>query len=192
MIELTECKKPVFEISLPTIGKIKCKTCSRRDFIHLRQERDLYSILSSVTDDAIPEKILKTALRLWAKRYLRAISKYIEDNKDFLTVPTDGSEEKEKCRLSVVTMDEKLVSDYTKLDFIKIGEINIIDYMLILSDAYKEMIFKNKPKAVEYLNGCWCYMHDKMSTDDIFTGGKTVIKGGGRNGTVSEKRKESR
>lgn len=167
MIELTETAKPVFTVALPTIGEIHCKVCSYSDYMRLKFGQDPKDILISVGIEIedIHDVLLNTVGKIWAREYLSQLHRYKHENMDVLEIPHDGSTPEKKCHMYMATMEKKLVSDYTRLDFVQIGEINIIDYWLVLSDAYKQLIFQNKLDAVDYLNGCYCYMHDLLSPD---------------------------
>ena len=176
-MEITAIRKPIFEIDVPTIGKISCRTCSVADHRKLCVMRDLRSILERVTLEDIPQT-LKTIDIIWTKLYLNEIEQYTRNNMDVLMIPASGDsedEEKEKCLLKIHTVVDKLVADYTHLSFIEIQDIDIIDYRLIAADAYKHMIMTNKPDAVAYLNGCYCNMHEICSMNKIKPGGNTEI-----------------
>ena len=109
---------------------------------------------------------LKAIEIIWARKYLAAIDSFVKDNADYLSVPTDGKDNStEECRLKILTMPEKLAADYTGLNFMELLDLDIIDFDLIVADAYKHMIMANKPDAVKYLNGCYAYMHDLFTAD---------------------------
>ena len=95
---------------------------------------------------------------------------FVEKNKDALAIPSDGgksAKDNKECFLSVHTFIDKLVADYAHLSFIQINEIDIIDYKLLAADAYKHMVLTNKPDAVDFLNGCYCNMHDVFSVEKL-------------------------
>lgn len=164
-MEITAIKKPVFEIDVPTIGKISCRTCSLREHKQVKALRSLRSVLENVTDGDVPQT-LKAIEIIWARKYLAAIDGFVKDNADYLSVPTDGKDDStEECRLKILTMPEKLAADYTGLNFMELLDLDIIDFDLIVADAYKHMIMANKPDAVKYLNGCYAYMHDLFTAD---------------------------
>lgn len=164
-MEITAIKKPVFEIDVPTIGKISCRTCSLREHKQVKALRSLRSVLENVTEGDVPQT-LKAIEIIWARKYLAAIDGFVKDNADYLSVPTDGKDDStEECRLKILTMPEKLAADYTGLNFMELLDLDIIDFDLIVADAYKHMIMANKPDAVKYLNGCYAYMHDLFTAD---------------------------
>lgn len=164
-MEITAIKKPVFEIDVPTIGKISCRTCSLREHKQVKALRSLRSVLENVTEGDVPQT-LKAIEIIWARKYLAAIDGFVKDNADYLSVPTDGKDDStEECRLKILTMPEKLAADYTGLNFAELLDLDIIDFDLIVADAYKHMIMANKPDAVKYLNGCYAYMHDLFTAD---------------------------
>jgi hypothetical protein len=164
-MEITAIKKPVFEIDVPTIGKISCRTCSLREHKQVKALRSLRSVLENVTEGDVPQT-LKAIEIIWARKYLAAIDDFVKDNADYLSVPTDGKDDStEECRLKILTMPEKLAADYTGLNFAELLDLDIIDFDLIVADAYKHMIMANKPDAVKYLNGCYAYMHDLFTAD---------------------------
>lgn len=175
-MELLAIRKPIFTIDVPTIGRISCRTCTVADHRKICVMRDLRSILERVTVEDIP-KTLKTIDIMWAKLYLNEIEQYTRDNMDVLAVPSCGEAEDdaEKSLLKIHTVVDKLVADYAHLSFIEIQDIDIIDYRLIAADAYKHMVMTNKPDAVEYLNECYCNMHEICSMNKIKPGGNTEI-----------------
>lgn len=174
-MEITAIRKPVFEIDVPTIGKISCRTCTLREFKQLQALRGLRNVLESVAVVDIPET-LKAIEIIWAKKYLEAIGNFIEKNKDLLMLPSNGKEsEQEECRLKILTIPEKLAADYTGLNFNEILDLDIIDFKLISADAYKYLIMQNKPDAVKYLNGCYAQMHDLFTADQKFASDTITI-----------------
>lgn len=174
-MEITAIKKPVFNIDVPTIGKISCRTCSLREHKQVKALRSLRSVLESVTEGDVPQT-LKAIEIIWARKYLAAIDGFVKDNADYLSVPTDGKEDStEECRLKILTMPEKLAADYTGLNFAELLDLDIIDFDLIVADAYKHMIMANKPDAVKYLNGCYAYMHDLFTADQSSTADTITI-----------------
>lgn len=174
-MEITAIRKPVFNIDVPTIGKISCRTCSLREHKQLKALRSLRSVLENVTEGEVPQT-LKAIEIIWARKYLDAIDSFVKDNADLLSVPTDGKGDgSEECRLKIITMSEKLASDYTGLNFAELLDLDIIDYDLIVADAYKHMIMANKPDAVKYLNGCYAYMHDMFTADKSSTADTITI-----------------
>lgn len=174
-MEITAIKKPVFEIDVPTIGKISCRTCSLREHKQVKALRSLRSVLENVTEGDVPQT-LKAIEIIWARKYLAAIDSFIRSNADYLSIPTDGKEDStEECRLKILTIQEKLASDYTGLSFIELSDLDIIDFNLIVADAYKHMIMANKPDAVKYLNGCYAYMHDMFTADKSSTADTITI-----------------
>ena len=174
-MELTAIKKPVFSIDVPTIGKIACRTCSLREYKQLQTFNGLRNILEKTAVGNIPQT-LKAIEIIWAKKYKEAIDSFTDANKDFFSIPTDGKEDKkDECRLKILTMPEKIVSDYTGLNFSEILELDIIDFRLITADAYKYLIMQNKPDAVKYLNGCYAYMHDLFTADQDFSDTEITI-----------------
>ena len=57
-------------------------------------------------------------------------------------------------RYSIVTVGEKLVADYTGLNFLEIEELPIDTYFLLLRDAF--IYDRQKTEAGrEYLENCW-------------------------------------
>ena len=173
-MELLAIRKPIFTIDVPTIGRISCRTCTLREYKQLQAFQGLRDILGSVAVGDIPQT-LKAAEILWAKKYLEAIEDFAEKNKDILKIPTDGKEDDEKCRLKIVTLQEKLASDYSGLNFRELLDLDIIDYKLITADAYKHMIMCNKTDAVKYLNGCYAYMHDLFTADQSYAADTITI-----------------
>lgn len=177
MIELTAYEKPVFTIDIPTVGAVMCRTCSYRDYEALRlcSEQHLGDIIRRICIDDTPEMLISVQ-KIFAKKYLDALHEYKTNNKNVLEIPYDGTPPKpeEICRLDPVTQYDKLVSDYTGLNFLRIGGLNIIDYWLMLADAYKLMVLRNKLEPVKYLNGCYCYMNDLFSPDTPISSGDEI------------------
>lgn len=169
-MDVTAIRKPVFIIEVPTIGKIPCRTCTVADHRRLRTKRDLRNVLERVAVGDIPQT-LRTIEIIWAEMYLNEIEKYCRRNMDALEIPTGGSTgkpgENQKCMLNIFTSTDKLVADYAHLSFIEIQDIDIIDYRLLAADAYKYLIMTNKTDGIDFLNGCYCNMHNIFSMDKL-------------------------
>ena len=174
-MDITAIRKPVFNIDIPTIGKIPCRTCTVADHRRLLVMRDLRNVLERVSFGDIPQT-LKTVEIIWAKMYLKEIESYCRKNPDALMIPTQGGAgDGEKCLLDIFTSADKLVADYAHLSFIEILEIDIIDYRLLAADAYKHMILTNKVDGIKYLNGCYCNMHNISSAEKLTRKNNTEV-----------------
>lgn len=70
-----------------------------------------------------------------------------------LTIPYYPSEDDRGHNFDIVSLELKLIRDYTGLDFFAIQELNIFDYWLFLRDAfiYGKM---QSPGGDEYLQNC--------------------------------------
>lgn len=172
-MDITPIKKPIFKIDVPTLGVISCRTCTLSEYRMILSHRDLRNIFERVVIGDIPQTLSAIYL-IWSKNYLTALNEFFEENKDALEIPTDGQPPEKNCRLKIFTVIDKITADYTGLNFIELGELDIVDYKLLSADAYKHMIMQNKKDAADYLNGCWCYMHDKF-TLDTFSDEITII-----------------
>lgn len=172
-MDISMFAKPVFKIDVPLTGIISCRTCTvgayRRFECGTFSEKDIESVIIG----NMPPFLLSTKI-IFVKKYIEEIEKYCDDNCDVLKVPDDGKPPEKKCKLNVNTYYDHCVYEYSGIDLERINEMDIIDYRLLLSDSIKLTILKNKTDAVEYLNGVWCYMHDKATIDDVIT--ETVIE----------------
>ncbi|KIL06592.1 hypothetical protein SR42_15745 [Clostridium botulinum] len=63
-------------------------------------------------------------------------------------------EDENKGHYEINTIEEKLISEYTRLNFIQIDELNIIEFWAYLRDSiiYK---YNQTEKGQEYLEKCW-------------------------------------
>ncbi|ACD52380.1 hypothetical protein HYH38_07965 [Clostridium botulinum] len=63
-------------------------------------------------------------------------------------------EDENKGHYEINTIEEKLISKYTGLNFIQIDELNIIEFWAYLRDSiiYK---YNQTEKGQEYLEKCW-------------------------------------
>ncbi len=63
-------------------------------------------------------------------------------------------EDENKGHYEINTIEEKLISEYTGLNFIQIDELNIIEFWAYLRDSiiYK---YNQTKKGQEYLEKCW-------------------------------------
>lgn len=178
-MELTAIKKPVFTIDIPTIGKISCRTCTVAEHRRLRAGRDLRNVLERVAVGDIPQT-LKAIDIIWSKMYLKKIEDYCNANMDALVLPSAGDfgkpgDKNKECFLQIYTTTDKLVADYAHLSFIEIQDIDIIDYRLIAADAFKHSVLTNKPDGIDYLNGCYCNMHNIFSVEKLRSGSSTEV-----------------
>lgn len=172
-MEITDFIKPILKIDVPTVAVIPCRTCTIAQYKKLRRLENAADVLKAVSlADKLPDILLNTAVYIWAEKYIEAIEDYCSNNVDWLAVPSDGTEDAKRAKLEVFTAADKLVADYARLSFRELQSVDVIDYRLLLADAVKHNIYKNKEDAVDYLNGCYCNMHD-MFTADM----SSIIKG---------------
>lgn len=68
-------------------------------------------------------------------------------------MPTTNSGD-EKPYLAISTEDMKLVSDYTRLSFNEILELDCITYRILVKDALTFKLRESKD-GQEYLENCW-------------------------------------
>lgn len=168
MITLSAIDKPLFVLDIPTVGRIKCRICRHITYKRLK----IYSGMNADVSGELPEIIigdvpamLGTVQRLLAREYLDAVDEFLDSLPDLFGLPSDGSQA-ERCRLNPSTYTEKIVSDYTGLDFTGVNELDHIDFRLMAADAYKFLILQNKHNAVEYLNDCYDCMHETEESID--------------------------
>lgn len=167
-MDITAFSKPIFNISVPTAGVISCRTCTVITYRRLKCGAYTAEDISDIIIGELPP-FIRSTLTIFIQKYIAELEKYRDDNCDILRVPVDGSEPEKKCRLSVSTFYDHCVKEYSGFDFSEINELNIIDYWLLLADSVKLMALQNKKDPEDYLNGCWCYMHDKATPDGVIT-----------------------
>ena len=167
-MDITAFAKPIFRIDVPAAGVISCRTCTVITYRRLKCGTFTAEDISGIIIGDLPP-FLHSTLTIFIRKYIAELDKYRKDNCDILQVPDDGSEPEKKCRLGVSTFYDHCVKDYSGLNFAEINELNIIDYWLLLADSVKLMALQNKKDPEEYLNGCWCYMHDKATPDGVIT-----------------------
>lgn len=172
-MDITVFAKPVFKIDVPLTGVISCRTCTVGTYRRMKCGRITEADITSIIDGDIPS-FLQSTLLIFIRKYIETIEKYFDENCDVLKVPDNGEAPQKKCMLNVNTFYDHCVFEYSGIDFERINEMDIIDYQLLLSDSIKLMILQNKKDPVDYLNGCWCYMHDKATADGVIT--ETVIE----------------
>lgn len=157
---ITAFQKPIFRVDVPLVGVIPCRSCSVIVYRRLCCGAYTAEDIKEIIYGDIPPLIHST-LTILIKKYISALDDYRKKNCDILAVPDDGNVPEEKCRLGVSTFYDHCVYEYSGIDIERINDMDIIDYWLLLSDAVKLMVLKNKQEPEKYLNGCWCYMHDK-------------------------------
>lgn len=172
-MDISMFAKPVFKINVPAAGEISCRTCTVGTYRRFEYGTFNKADLGSVILGEMPPFLISTKI-IFVKNYVEAIEKYCDENCDILRVPEDGNPPEKKCKLNVNTFYDHCVFQYSGIDFERINFMDIIDYKMLLSDSVKLMILQNKIEPVDYLNGCWCYMHDKATIDDMIT--ETVIE----------------
>lgn len=72
-----------------------------------------------------------------------------------LKIPYYPDNEEDKGHYEISTIEEKIVSDYTKYSFDRIEDLEVFEYWLLLRDA---VIFNctQTEEGKEYLDKCWC------------------------------------
>lgn len=65
--------------------------------------------------------------------------------------PTDNEE---KGHYEVNTIEEKIVSDYTRYDFDRVNELEVFEYWLFLRDAIIHKYMQSE-EGIKYLENCW-------------------------------------
>lgn len=157
---------PQFKIEVPLIGTFLFSVCTVGEYKQLKMQDSVRQIFEKLAStENLPDSMLHSSIEIWRIKYIEAVESYIESQKDCLCVPTDGSVGEEKCMFPVLTMEEKMFCDYTGLNFLQMNEINYIDYRLIVADAAKLNVIKNKTDGIKYLNSCYGYMFDRFSLD---------------------------
>lgn len=83
-------------------------------------------------------------------------------------------EQSEDIKYNIETFSEKLVAEYSGLSFFEVGELNIVDYWLLVRNAviYNRMQSEDGRK---YLEKCWCTEQtkpDRQRLLDRFGGGE--------------------
>lgn len=68
-------------------------------------------------------------------------------------MPSDGDED-EAPYLMTETGDLKLVSDYTRLDFNQVVELDCVTFKLLAKDALIDKLGQSE-EGREYLENCW-------------------------------------
>ena len=159
-MDITAFAKPIFRIDVPAAGVISCRTCTVITYRRLKCGTFTAEDITDIIIGDLPP-FLRSTLTIFIQKYIAELDKYRKDNCDILQVPDDGSEPEKKCRLGV--------KDYSGFNFAEINDLDIIDYWLLLADSVKLMALQNKKEPEEYLNGCWCYMHDKATPDGAIT-----------------------
>ncbi len=173
-MDMTALAKPEFKIDVPLTGVISCRTCTVGTYRRLKCGTFDPEDIKGIIIGELPS-FLHSTLVIFIRKYIAEIDKFCDENCDALKIPDNGEPPEKRCRLNINTFYDHCVYSYSGIDFERINDMNIIDYRLILSDSVKLMILQNKKDPVEYLNSCWCYMHDKASPDsEIIT--ETVIE----------------
>ncbi len=165
-MDITASAKPVFKINVPLAGIISCRACTVGTYRRLCAGTFSSEDIKDIIIGEIPA-FLQSTLAAFAKCYISETEKYFDENCDTLRVPDSGERSEKISKLNVSTFYDHCVYDYSGIDFERINDMNIIDYQLLLADSIKLMILQNRQNPVDYLNGCWCYMHDKASISDI-------------------------
>lgn len=78
---------------------------------------------------------------------------------------------KGKHNFEIYTTWEKLVSDYTGINILEIGDLNIVDFLVYRHDAFIRQM-EQTPKGEEYLNNAWRLQQtqpDRQSLRDKFS-----------------------
>lgn len=102
-------------------------------------------------DKNIPEINIEDAVEIIVS-YKKALNIFLSDDK--FQIPYYPSDEKEKTYFARYTVQEKLVSDYSGLNFIELEGLPIDVYLLLMHDAY---IFncEHSKEGKEYLKNAW-------------------------------------
>ena len=104
------------------------------------------------------------------RRYREMLDDYIDGSIDFMRIPEKpdfGKSKTQEVKFPISTCGERFVMEHTGLNFIEIGELDIIEYRLFLADAVKMRILRREDgKGGEYLNECYNFMHKKSTMFD--------------------------
>lgn len=157
-----------FIIRLPLSGEIGCRVCSKKMWERI-QTNDLDERIQAEmfgSREFIVSGHIKSKFEVFEfiRCYKRALLKFKDDNMDIMRIPEDiddGDADKVICKLKVVTIFEKLVYDYSGVDYLRQADMLITDWWMLAADAVKYNIIHNKGEdGKRDLNSAWCVMHD--------------------------------
>ncbi len=81
-------------------------------------------------------------------------------------MPYYPGEDDSKGHYEINTIEEKLISEYTGLNFIQVDDLNIIEFWVYLRDAliYK---YNQTEQGQEYLEKCWIMEQTKPDREGL-------------------------
>ena len=81
-------------------------------------------------------------------------------------MPYYPNEDDNKGHYEINTVEEKLISEYTGLNFIQVDELNVIEYWAYLRDAIIYNCSQTE-KGQEYLEKCWIMEQTKPDKNSL-------------------------
>ena len=164
--------KPVFNVPLPPVGRIRVPVCSKSVWdtliISLSGNDDMLRMAAKLLFANIPDDMPAASLREFTEGYISGIEEYCKENADIFMIPEkpDFEHDEVPLKLPIMTFGESVVKEHTGFDFDRISELDILDYRMLLADACKlRMLRRADGKGREYLNECYDFMH---GVSDIF------------------------